>query len=142
MDKGFIKLSREIADHPLWLASPFTPGQAWVDLLMLASWKDSRFYIRGNRVDVKRGQLAYSIKKLAERWQWSRGKAKRFLDELENDHQIRQQNMSVTTLITIVNFDKYQSKRTPDEAADGQQTEQQTDIRRTSDGHIRRRERS
>ena len=142
---GYIKLFRQLADTELWTAEPFSRGQAWVDLIMLANYKDGYCRVRGARVDVKRGQTARSIKTLAARWQWSIGKVNRFLGELKNDMQIEAQKTNLTTLITIINYDKYQSGEsandtadefadgfandTADRFADGKQTGSQTDRR-------------
>lgn len=97
----------------MWKDEKFSRGQAWIDLLMLANHKDSYVRKRGIKIDVLRGQVGWSERQLAERWQWSRGKVRRFLDELENDLQISQQNgpqnINVTSLITIVNYEKYQT---------------------------------
>lgn len=116
----------------MWLCEPFTRGQAWVDLIMLANHKEGYIRVRGVRYEVKRGQVGWSEVALAKRWKWSRGKVRRFLQELEeNDSQIVQQKTNVTTLLSIVNYDKFQSNdtanRTASDTADGQQTVQQTD---------------
>lgn len=126
--KGYLYLWRKLGDSALWLSEPFTRGQALADLLMLASHKDNYFRVRGVRVDVKRGQLAWSQLRLAERWKWSRGKVRRFLKELESkkESKIVQQNNKVTTLITIINYDYHQNGGTTDG--------HQTDIKRTSNG--------
>ncbi len=112
----------------MWLAEPFSKGQAWVDLLLMANHTETYFYKRGNKVIVERGEIGRSIIELAERWKWSRGKVKRFLNDLENEMQIIQQNNAVTTKITIVNYDAYQQaeKRKIGEP----ETVQQTDSKR------------
>ena len=117
--EGWIKLHRKLIDNRLWLSEPFTRGQAWVDMLLLANHQDSFFRIRGVRVDVKRGQIGYSIPKLAERWKWSKGKVKRFLGELETDSQIDPQKNNVTSVITIVNYNTMQGCDTPNGSANG-----------------------
>jgi hypothetical protein len=124
LHRGYIKLYRRVQDNKLWTAEPFTRGQAWIDLIMLANYKDGYIRVRGNRVDIRRGQVGWSQVQLSERWKWSRGKLRRFLDELETDHQIVQQKNFVTSIITIVNYDTYQETV--------QQTEQQTDSRQNS----------
>jgi hypothetical protein len=126
MKRGWIKLYRKLSDNKLWTSQPFTRGQAWVDMLLLANHKDGCIYVRGNRLDVLRGQLGWSQLSLAGRWGWSRGKVKRFINELEIDQQIVQQNSHLSTIITIINYDEYQEN--------GQQIVQQTDSRRTADG--------
>lgn len=131
MHRGYVKLWRKLSDNPLWLSEPFTRGQAWVDLLMLANHKDSFFHCRGIKVTVKRGSVGTSESSLAERWRWSRGKVRRFLNELETVQQIVQQKNNVTGLIAIVNYNDYQPNGTSDsttnDTTDGQQIVQQTD---------------
>ena len=98
---------------------------------MLANHKDGYFYKRGVKVEVNRGQLARSQKELADRWKWSRGKVDRFLIELKAEQQIVQQKSKVVTLITIINYDKFNNNNTTsdttDSTTDEQQTVQQTD---------------
>lgn len=134
MAGGYIKLYRSVSANPLWLEQKFTPGQAWVDLLMLANYRDGHIRVRGNKVRVKRGQVGWSVVRLSERWNWGRAKVIRFLNELENDGQIVQQKKRLTSLLTIVNYEMYQrrstTERTTDNATDsttdGTQTVQQT----------------
>lgn len=85
---------------------------------MLANHRDGFVRIAGRRIDVKRGQLAWSIVNLANRWRWSKGKVLRCLNEWSDDRQIEHQNIVVTTLITITNYDTYQSNDTPDDTPD------------------------
>ena len=103
--EGWIKLHRKISDNRLWTCEPFTRGQAWIDLLLLASHQDSFFYVRGIKINVERGQLAWGEVKLSERWKWSRTKLRKFLKELEKEQQIIQQKNNVMQVVTIVNYD-------------------------------------
>lgn len=125
-EKNYFLVNRNLLSSDRWLNEPFTRGQAWVDLFGLAQHSDSYIRVRGIRVDVKRGQLAYSQLTLAKRWRWSRNKVRRYLKELEKHGDLKQQNNEVTTLITIVKYDLWQGAK--------QQTEQQKDNRRTTNG--------
>lgn len=120
--EGWIKLHRQLQDNKFWTCEPFTRGQAWVDLILLANHKYGFFYKRGNKVEVKRGQVGVSEKGLSVRWQWSRTKVRKFLKDLEKEQQIVQQKSNVTQVLTVINYDKYQekepqkdTKRTPKE---------------------------
>lgn len=53
---GWIKLHRTLTMHELWTAEPFTRGQAWVDLLLLANHRPGHIRKRGILVEVERGQ--------------------------------------------------------------------------------------
>lgn len=128
MNGGWIKLPRSIMEDPLYFAEPFTRAQAWIDLLLLANYADGYFIVRGNRVNVKRGQIGRSQQNLAERWRWSRGKVDRFLTEMENDGRIIQQKSRLTSLISIVNFESMCSMVQQNEQQTAQQVIQQTDI--------------
>jgi hypothetical protein len=121
--RGYLKLYRKIQDNWMWQDKPFSFGHAWIDLLISANIKDTKFVKRSQVIEVKRGQIAISTKGFADRWGWSRGKVDRFLKQLENEHQIEHQKSSLTTLITIVNYDDYNG------------TDTKTDIKRTSNGH-------
>ncbi len=126
---GWMKLYRQIKDHKMWLDKPFSRGQAWLDILLNTSYGASSFWARGICIQIKPGQCSMSVLNMAERWGWSRGKVSRFLLYLENEHQIKQQKNNVTTLITVLNWDKYQDK--------GQQNGHQNDTKQTPDGHIK-----
>ncbi len=120
---GWIKLYRSLLKDKIWLSEKFTKGQAWVDLILLAKYKDGMFMKRDVMVDYKRGDITEGIVNLAIRWRWSRGKTQRFIDYLEKVSNIVQQKSTVLTVISIVNYDEYQK------------IVQQTDSRRTADGH-------
>lgn len=127
---NWIKLYRRLAKSDLWLSEPFSRGQAWVDLILLATFDRRHVRIRGIKVLLERGQLTGSTRFLSLRWKWSRGKVSRFLNELESERMIDQEKNDVTTVITITNFDEHQADRTTNRATsdttDGPQTEPQT----------------
>ena len=124
MERGWVKIYRKIQDNPLWNEKPFSRGQAWIDLLLLANHKDNYIIARGIKVDIKRGQVGWSEVKLSDRWGWSRSKLRTFLKLLESEQQIIQQKNNVSLLITIENYQNHQSKE--------QQIEQQKNSRKTA----------
>ncbi len=124
MDRGYIKLFRKLRDNDLWKAKPFSRGQAWVDLLMSAAYRESMFEKRGTFVKLKPGQIGISKRGLADRWGWSPEKVERFLVVLENESQIEYQKNNVTTLITIKNWSEYNQNES--------QNEPQTNHKRTA----------
>lgn len=124
-DKGWVRLHRGIEDWPLYFSEPFTKSQAWIDMVLKANYEKGFISIRGNIIEIQRGQLGWSEESLASRWQWSRGKVKRFINWLKTVQQIEQQKTALISIITIINYDKYQ----PDGTTDGHQTVQQTDTK-------------
>jgi len=127
MAKGWISLHRKLMDKSLWTSEPFTRGQAWVDLLLLANHKDDYIYVRGNKITIRRGQVGWSQKKLAERWQWNRKKVRKFLKDLEEEQQITQQKNFVTSIIAINNYDDYQQNTQQNDHQRGQQRDSRGD---------------
>lgn len=118
----WIKVFRGIENSWLWKEKPFSRGQAWIDLLLLAKFRDEKFMNRrGNLIDGKRGHVYRSVSSLAERWGWSRRKVDHFFNQLESDNMIKvnKKRASEETSIFIVNYGSYQvigaSKRTSQE---------------------------
>ena len=115
---GWIKTYRSILTHPLWTCEPYTKGQAWIELLLLANHADNKMMINDNWVVIKRGQLHTSVLKLADRWKWSRGKVNRFLDVLKTDGMLNVEcskgGTTNGTTLTIVNYSVYQDSDTTD----------------------------
>lgn len=131
---GYIYLKRKIQDNWLWLSEPFTKAQAWVDLILLANYEDSSYYLRGNLIKVSRGEVAWSELSLSQRWKWSKNKLRGFLNTLEKEHQIKIERSNVINKIVLINYREHQDLRQQTE----QQTEQQKDYRKTTEGtHIK-----
>ncbi len=107
---GYVSIWRKIQDSKLWLSEPFTRAQAWIDLVLMANHKETFFFIRGNKVTVKRGQLARGENYFADRWGWSRNKVRNFLKLLKTEQQIEQQKTAAINIITIKNYNFYQKR--------------------------------
>ncbi len=106
--EGWFSIHRQIQDNELWFSERFTKAQAWIDLILLASHKPKTFFIRGNEIQLKRGELGYSILSLAERWKWNARTVNKFLTWLENRQMIHYRKTHLTTVISILNYDLYQ----------------------------------
>lgn len=117
MDDTHVTIERQYLESYEWRAESFTRGQALVDLLGLAQTKDCKIKIRGIEVELKRGQTGVSRETLKKRWGWkARDTVKRFLNDLENRHQIRQQVSNVITVIEIVNYGGSSKSESPPES--------------------------
>ena len=107
--KGYIRLYRDIRIHWIWSDPEYL--RAWVDLLMMVNHEDKQILFNKKLITVKRGSRITSIRKLAERWGWSRGRVARFLDMLEQDHMIATRRTTQKTLINVINYSFYQSEK-------------------------------
>lgn len=72
--KGWIKLHHSLLDNPMWEEKPFSKGQAWVDLLLLAESEEKNTEIAGVNIHQKPGGVYWSKKDLMDRWGWGRRK--------------------------------------------------------------------
>jgi hypothetical protein len=109
---GWLKLWRSFREHPLWLKEPFTIGQAWVDLLMLANFKDSTVTVGHRLMTIRRGQVFTSLEKLPTRWTRDRKTVRAWLLTFGSlgilDREAAYGAAGGYTLLTIRNFDEYQ----------------------------------
>ncbi len=61
MSQGYICLHRKIRDNWLWKKKPFSPGQAWVDMLLLADHADIKIAFKENVTLVLRGEFIHIL---------------------------------------------------------------------------------
>jgi uncharacterized phage protein (TIGR02220 family) len=109
MDRGWISIYRKIRECDLlWDDKPFSRGQAWIDLLLMANHEDKEILFNGTYTKIERGQRLTSIRKLSEAWGWSRTKTTKFLNELEKAEMLTVKSDTKKTLVTIVNYALYQ----------------------------------
>ena len=120
-DNGWIKLSRSMINHWLWNETPFSEGQAWIDLLLLANYEDAKKPYKGQIITCKRGDVNFSISYLADRWKWGRKKTTNFLNVLERDGMVTINATTHRTTITIVKYDDFQCVGTTKSATKEQQ---------------------
>lgn len=121
MCKGWVAVHRKIKDNWLWKDKPFSKGQAWIDILIASNHADNKFFIKGQLINVKRGQTARSEVTMSNEWGWSRSKVRKFLKILEKEQMIIQQKNNLTTVISVINYDELQK------------IEQQKDSRKTTE---------
>ena len=112
--KGYIKLYRQLQDCWIWDSDEkHNRRSAWIDLLLLANHTDKKIAFNDEIITIKRGQILTSIRKLAERWGWSKSTVVGFLKLLENDNMIVRDSNSSRTLLTIINYEVFQVSETP-----------------------------
>ncbi len=109
--EGWISIHRQLQEHWIWKSKePFDKRSAWIDLLMLANHQTEKIEFDKEFIEVERGQRITSLEKLAKRWKWSRHKVSDYLNQLEQDGMLVQIRDNKKTLVSIVNYDKYQVK--------------------------------
>ena len=122
-EKNFLPLNRSLLNHWLWKDKPFSKGQAWVHLLLLANYEDKKMPYKGEVVTCKRGDVNLSITELAKRWGWSRNSARRFLMLLESDGMVTVNATTHRTTITLEKYGFFNNPCATNEATSGQQVD-------------------
>ena len=105
---GYVFLFRDIANHWVWKDGRM--AHRWMDLLIQAQWENKTVYFDGERVDLKRGQFITTTRLLMGRWRTNPRIVLKSLEIFEKDKMIRCKKTTEMTIITICNYDAYQSK--------------------------------
>lgn len=121
--EGFIFLHRQIQDTWIWDMKNPLFYIWWSDLLLLANYRDREIAVARGVMTLRRGQLIASVSYLQQRWMvGSNHTVIRFLDRLRADNMITTEVHSGVrgkiNIITICNYDKYQSLENDDVHSD------------------------
>lgn len=133
MAKGWVRLHREIMDHWLYQEEKvFSKLEAWMDLMLTVNHQDNKIMIDSELVTVERGSTITSVRTLCQRWKWSNTKTVKFLDTLEKDGMIIKKSDAKKTVITLINYGKYQGDDDEKTTAKRQSDDSETTQKRTN----------
>lgn len=104
---GWIALYRDVREHWIWNTSP-QRFQRWVDLLFQAAWERKQTGFGNVTVTLERGQIATSTRRLMRQWGANNTTVSTTLQLFEQNGMITVKRVKNMTIITIVNYDKYQ----------------------------------
>lgn len=105
MEGGYVKIFRSLVKWE-WHDSP-TTGWLFVMLLVLANHEDGRWH----GMDVRRGQLVTSLKKLSKITGISVQSIRTGLNRLHDTGELTSESTNQYRIITICNYDKYQDEK-------------------------------
>ena len=100
---GFIYLDRKIIDWEWY--TDINVCRLFIHILLLASWEDKPW--RGQI--IKRGQLITSIPSLCAGTALTPREVRTGLEKLQSTHEIDRQTTNKYSVITVLNYDKYQN---------------------------------
>ena len=110
--EGWISLHRKIMENPILNRSRvYSNFEAFIWLLLKANHKDNKFVLGTDILEVKRGQLITSQKKLCRQFKWGSTKLRTFLKLLQSDKMIELKVTPKATQITVCNYDTYQDSQ-------------------------------
>ena len=115
MNEGYIKLHRKIQDSWIW-------GRrdewkiAWLWMLMQANWKSDwsdkagrNIYLRAGEMVAARVYLLKALQKLNANY-WTESAVRNFIKQLKKHGMIRTHNDQGLTIISICNYESYNSE--------------------------------
>lgn len=136
-NNGWVALSRKLIRSWIWNDPEYLKMWCW--LIMSANYERSQVYWRGAFKNLERGQIITSKREIAKECQVDIAKAGRFLSALEsepqsepqngpqNEPQISSQKSPRGSIITILNYEKYQSSNKSFDRQDEPQSEPQNE---------------
>lgn len=129
--------------------------EAWIDLICEASWKNREVINKGRTILLERSELMVARGWLAKRWNWTEKQVRLFVDRLEAESMVEtkekcesdlhpktvlqkgqhdvleivrqkgQQKNNLVRVISICNYDLYQTARELNELLEGQRNDKQ-----------------
>ena len=106
---GWVKIHEKMLSNPV-VCKDSDHLALWVYLLVKAVWKDTPQVFGGEKIILKPGQYITGRKKISEDLKIHESKVRRILDDFESDQQIERKVTNRATLITLINWGKYQIK--------------------------------
>lgn len=116
----WVRTTVDMLDHDVLNVGPYDRRSAWMWLITHAAWKDKRVNHKGRPLELKRGQVLVGRAFLANTWQWSEQNVRTFVHLLvaEGMAEINQSSGHFANVLTICNYDKYQSVNGDDTPVD------------------------
>ena len=108
MTGGYVLIHRSVFDHHAFDNPPFTEREAWIWLIMQASYEPHTIRYYKRLITVGRGEVPCSYRKLAEKWKWGVNRVSSFLAILEADGMISKKMDTGFLIVTVCNYEKYQ----------------------------------
>jgi hypothetical protein len=107
---GTVNISRNIWHDTAFKVEPFSEREAFMWMVMEASYKGREKRVGNVVVQLNRGQLATSVRFMCVAWDWSKSRVDRFLKRLEKRDMIGTVSGTGINVITVFNYDEYQNK--------------------------------
>lgn len=124
MSNGWVKIHRSIWDNPFM----FRPNvlTVWVYILTHVEFQPADIVFEGKRMTLQPGQGLFKFSKVASELKVPVTTVHRIVEMLKNEKQIEKQASPRNTVITVVNWEKYQ--------AGEKQNEKQVENKRKTNG--------
>lgn len=131
---GYALIHRTLLGHPAFRNDAEAMAFAW--LVLRAQWKPVRVRYKDRRLDLQRGQLVVSVRDFATAMDRDKAWIERLLKRLKSETMIETHTETGLSVITICNYDQYQTGRDTGETS--AETPRETGARQARDTEQRR----
>ena len=107
-DNGYVKLYRKTLSNPI-VCKDSDHLAIWCYLLLNATHREIKTIFKGEKITLLPGQLITGRKVISGALKIDESKTQRVLSCFESEHQIEQQTSNKNRLISILNWEEYQS---------------------------------
>lgn len=115
---GYARFHRSLIGHPAFRND--AEAMAFAYMVLRAAWRPVRVRYKGKALSLDRGQLAMSVRDLADAMDRDKGWVERLLKRLKSETMCETRAETGVLVITICNYEKYQA------ANDGRETDGET----------------
>lgn len=133
-DAGYVRIYRRLLGHHAFRNDGEALAFAW--MVIRASWQPARVRYKGQSVSLQRGQLAVSVRDLADALDRPKGWVERLLTRLKSGTMIETHSETGVNVITICNYDEFQADQ--EESKTPRKTARKTPAGQTQDTEQRR----
>lgn len=109
MKNGYFIIHRKIFNH--WISERPDYFFAWMKIISMAEWKNTKTEIDGKPVTLKRGSFAISTRNLANELKMSHMVLRTFLEKLKKDGMIQLKSKRSITHVSVCKYETYQNKQ-------------------------------
>ncbi|WP_375249528.1 hypothetical protein [Sphingomonas sp.] len=135
-EAGYVHIHRSLLGHPAFRNDGEAMAFAW--MVVRAAWRPVRVRYKGQAIGLERGQLAVSVRDLAEVLDRPKGWVERLLTRLKSETMVETRSGTGVTIITICNYNDFQAEQ--DSGRTARETTCGTDAGQRQDTEQRREE--
>jgi len=126
---GYVRLHRSLIGHAAFRNDAEAMAFAW--MIARAAWKPARVRYKGKAISLNRGQLAISVRDMADAMDRDKAWVERLFTRLKRETMIETVTQAGVSVVTICNYVEYQSNSEQHEAGD--ETPRETGARQVQD---------
>lgn len=135
-EAGYVSIHRRLLGHHAFRND--AEGMAFAWMVIRAAWRPAKVRYKDRMIQLRRGQLAVSVRDMANAMDRDKAWVERLWKRLKSETMIETVTEAGVSVVTICNYDEYQASRDSDETP--RETAGETSSRQARDTEQRREE--